>query len=223
MAKYCDSAKLELHWFRWLVADATPTLEPYRRVGCLWSRTVGTVMETGQPDPQHHRREHCLLLPRPIFFTTDAGVPDGDLSAVDLVAAVDNHENWTDQLMWVPELCRRGYWADRPAAEYWNIMSLEIHRICVGVSQKFRKQEEDAHELISDAIAQVMSKIKNKKLIYCPGRAPVFNLLTTTIMRCMFSVLNRNKRNNTNMNALLDQARGKALHSRFRSLRIATT
>ena len=48
------------------------------------------------------------------------------------------------------------------------------------------------------------SKLKRGRLKYMPGRAPVFNLLTTTIHRCIYSALSKDKRQHRNLVALTD-------------------
>jgi len=79
--------------------------------------------------------------------------------------------------------------------ENWVKMSDMIYKICEGVATKFNPRSEDEHcEHIHDAWIQVMDKIKNNKLRYIHGRAPVFNLITTTIYRILYSKMNKQKK-----------------------------
>ena len=84
---------------------------------------------------------------------------------------------------------------DKDDVESWNYLLTGIYKICQGVSLHFRpKDEEEYSELVHETFMLTIDKIKNGKLKYDPGRAPVFNLLTTTIMRQLFSLKNRESR-----------------------------
>ena len=75
------------------------------------------------------------------------------------------------------------------------VMSNMIHHICSGIATKFNpKDEDELHDLINDAWVQTMDKIKAGKLRFTHGKAPVFNLITTTVFRILYSKMNKQKR-----------------------------
>jgi len=74
----------------------------------------------------------------------------------------------------------------------WDHLSEMIYLICNGVATRFRPQDDEEHaEHVHDAFIQTMDKIKDGRLKFTPGRAPAFNLLTTTIFRILYSKMNR--------------------------------
>ena len=77
----------------------------------------------------------------------------------------------------------------------WSKMSGMIYKICEGIATHFHPPTPEEHtEHTHDAFFMTMEKIKNGKLRFDPGRAPVFNLLTTTIFRHLYSKMNKEKR-----------------------------
>jgi hypothetical protein len=77
----------------------------------------------------------------------------------------------------------------------WSQMSEMIYRICQGIATKFNPKDDDEYqEHIHDAFAQTMEKIRMGKLRFTRGRAPVFNLITTTVFRILYSKMNRGKK-----------------------------
>jgi len=180
---------LERNWFNWLLAANVPDLEQYRIAGVLYTKVLGVVTPKGPsgpkyPDPTYPKRLHVLALADRIATESYVGVvafPEslpkrvGDRNA-DVVA----------------ELIEAGYHKEEPEAESWHSMISDVWRICQGISSKFNNQSEDDRlDLIDDALTQVSVKIKSMKLVYIPGKAPVFNLLTTTIYRIIYSILNK--------------------------------
>jgi hypothetical protein len=102
-------------------------------------------------------------------------------------------------------LVDKGYIFDIPADVSWHAMLGDIYQMCDGISKKFTlPTEEHREELAHDALMQVMKKLSDGKLAYTPGRASVFNLLTTTIHRCMFSTLNKHNKQQRNLQKVLD-------------------
>lgn len=90
-------------------------------------------------------------------------------------------------------------WWDRwnhtadPAA--WKEVSDRIYKICSGIATRFNpKTEDDYMEHVHDAWESVMHKIKTGKLKFIKGKAPVFNLVTTTIFRILYSKMNKLKK-----------------------------
>ena len=98
-----------------------------------------------------------------------------------------------------------------------------INMMCMGISTKFhQKTEEEQIDLSNEALLQVMNKLVSNRLVYMPGRAPVFNLLTTTIYRCMYSIMNKRKNQREGLNRLLQDASSGNLPQTNRSLRLQT-
>jgi len=77
----------------------------------------------------------------------------------------------------------------------WQELNCRIQKICEGVAIKFNPHEDDEYdEHVHDAFVCTLEKIKSNKLRFTPGRAPVFNLLTTTIFRILYSKCNKIKK-----------------------------
>ena len=226
MAKYCDSAKLEENWFYWLLAIDSPDLDILRAKGVLWTKVLGHVEgKNGQKlvDPSHPEREHCLALKNPIAFRTSAGkVQTASGWAVD-----DNF--WTgvkdieaDDTL-VAQLRTSGFLQERPTNVAWHSMLSDINNMCMGIAIKFRQaSEEETNDLANEALSLVTQKLMRRKLVYIPGKAPVFNLLTTTIYRCIYSILNKRKNQREGFQKLVDSMqRGRVPN--HRSFRIGST
>jgi len=77
----------------------------------------------------------------------------------------------------------------------WEQVGDRIYLICSGIATKFNpRDDEEKQEHIHDAWTQTMDKIKSGKLRFISGKAPVFNLITTTVYRILFSKMNRDKK-----------------------------
>lgn len=226
MSRYCDSEVLEQNWFEWIVADAVPILEPYRKLGRLWTKVVGKVIgqkgnivrKQGRPlsDPSYPIRLHCIGLGRGIFVVTDAG--DVSISYTDEMRICKLPYETAPELLRDAEpfdptdIENHDYRRERPARESWDAVLQDIYKMCHGIAMRFRlSNEEDRNELANEAALQVIRKLKAGKLVYTPGRAPVFNLLTTTIHRCMYSALSRDQRRLRNAKAYAEEI--KAQHA----------
>jgi len=240
MPQYCDSARLERNWFHWLIATAVPDLEPFRRAGVLWTKIPETVPEGCTKlvmDPQTSERHHCLALSVPHYVTSQGGVlrdahrwEKGRLRTVPLpLDALDLERDsavrvglpYLQQGVLVPSLRRAGYVLEPPASSSWDAMIADVHLICMGVARKFGQvNDEETSNLAHEALTQVLKKLADRKLMYTPGRAPVFNLLTTTVHRCLFSVMNRETKQRNNSNRLRDDLRAGVLPRSLRSLRV---
>jgi hypothetical protein len=86
-------------------------------------------------------------------------------------------------------------WNKTKEEDAWNEMSTRIYKICCGIATKFNPKSEEEHmEHVHDAWQQTMEKIKNGKLKFEAGRAPVFNLITTTVFRILYSKMNKQKK-----------------------------
>jgi hypothetical protein len=81
------------------------------------------------------------------------------------------------------------------APENWRQLQEGIYKICQGVATQFNPRDDDEHEELShETFVLTIDKIESGKLIFKPGKAPVFNLLTTTIFRHLYSFKNKQNR-----------------------------
>jgi hypothetical protein len=250
MAQYCDSAKLENNWFNWLLAKAVPDLEPYRAAGLLWTRPVGFATDDkGKPitkngvqlyDPRYPIRHHCFLHKSDsdidiCKFTSDNGVipkfvncngsefPFLEFTKSSLLSNIDNALHGTQYIDTTKTLQAEGFFLEPSAEASWFLMITDITNMCMGIAAKFHcPSEEEQMDLAHDALYQVMRKLQNNRLIYTPGRAPVFNLLTTTIHRCMYSIMNKKKNQKNGLSKLMEDMKSGSLPTNQRSFRLQT-
>ena len=92
-----------------------------------------------------------------------------------------------------------GHWTtwlnDKTNVEAWQKLQEGIYKICYGVAIHFHPRDEDEHnELAHEAFILTIAKISDGRLTFIPGKAPVFNLLTTTIFRHLYSKMNKDSR-----------------------------
>lgn len=250
---YCDSKKLELNWFYWLLSSATPSLEQFRELGLLWTKVLDEVKDDSGKvikkdgksflNPRFENRSHCIALPVPVWFDSIKNIPQeigmtsfkGDQKPV-VLSALQNDLNllsdtWLfhfddpmiTQTKTIPELIANGYCKELPTRQTWSAMLEDIEKICLGITTKFNlPSDEERYDLAHEALIQVSKKLVNQKLVYIPGKAPVFNLLTTTIFRCMYSIMNRKKHQREGMIKLLDRMAAGTLPNN-RSFRVEFT
>lgn len=87
------------------------------------------------------------------------------------------------------------HWLEHSDDESWHNLQNMVYLICQGVAVKFGPKNDEEHaDLTHETFILTVEKIKNGKLVFTPGRAPVFNLLTTTIHRHLFSLMNKRNR-----------------------------
>lgn len=189
-------------------------------------------------DPNHPIREHCIAFGNPIYFTSDNGkiasefrvvlgdktvMMDLDALKRELSLSSDSEIHRLDNAFIVsekviPKLKSEGYIKEMPEREAWHKMLEDINSMCSGIATKFHpSNSEELSELTNEAILQVSMKLKNHKLVYTPGRAPVFNLLTTTIFRCLYSYHNKRSQQKRGMNKLLDAVQSGTIPDNMRS------
>ena len=97
----------------------------------------------------------------------------------------------------------------------------DIRRICSGIATKFHlRSEEEQLDLASDAFLQITNKLVSGRLVYMPGRAPVFNLLTTTTYRIIYSILNKKNSQRDSVRKFIDDAAAGILPTAGRSVRV---
>ena len=230
MPKYCDSKVLEKNWFYWLLSSSVPSLEPLRQHGILWTKVdVEPQIKSKRkkpilPNPRHPNRMHCIALPNPIYFKSIDGevvgdyllhvngkelVIDGPPSDISLLSDnrfFDFNNVFKQKLEVVPSLESQGFVLEIPSEISWHAMLGDIDKMCQGIAVRFKQpSEEEQLELAHEALLQVTNKLISYKLVYTPGLAPVFNLLTTTIHRCMYSIMNRRKTQKQGMQKFVDQ------------------
>lgn len=207
MAKYCDSAKLEENWFYWLLAVDSPELDVFRAHGVLWTKVLGHVDgKNGAKlvNPSHPEREHCLAIKNPVSFrTTDGKVQMARGWAHDEVWTSVNNIVTDDGIS--AQLESQGFLKERTTDQTWHSMLTDINNMCMGIATRFRQaSEEETFDLANEALSLVTQKLIRRKLVYIPGKAPVFNLLTTTIYRCIYSILNKRKNQREGFQKLVD-------------------
>ncbi len=88
-----------------------------------------------------------------------------------------------------------GEWMTDKDPQKWESLSMMVYKICDGVSTRFNpKSDDEKMEHIHDATMAILDKINSGKLQFIAGRAPVFNLLTTTAFHLLYSKMNKAKR-----------------------------
>ena len=231
MGQYCDSKVLEKNWFHWLLSSSVKDLEIYRECGVLWTKVV-TNKQTNLsskkpllPNPRDPLKIHCIALGKPIYINSNNGVLDsrgytiihGNKKFVNLPTKeelseessewIHNLDDPLSQMMDViPNLVKEGYIKEIPTNVSWHAMLDDINQMCLGIAIRFKQQSEEDHiELANEALLQVIRKLVQYKLVYTPGLAPVFNLLTTTIHRCMYSIMNKRKTQRNGLQKFCDE------------------
>lgn len=226
MGQYCDTKVLEKNWFHWLLSSTVPDLELYREYGLLWTKVKGADIKGKHlPNPRSPERIHCIALAKPIFIESLNGqligkgkvIINGINEYVDLPKIEDlqlNSNSWVHDLEdpfiqvceVIPMLKTEGYICELPTSLTWHAMLDDINKMCHGIAIRFKQPtEEEQTELANEALLQVIRKLIDYKLVYTPGLAPVFNLLTTTIHRCMYSIMNRRKTQRTGLQKFCDE------------------
>jgi len=189
MVQYCDSKQLERLWFEWAMAITVPSLEQYRALRVVYSKVSPCQIKTHGPqacnNPWLPLKQHYLSCPTPVLVTSDNGCVNLDL---------DTHEFYTVSTKTHDELCSNGFFVERTIIESWRNLCLEVSKLCEGISRNFFTDPEIRIDVEQEAFTMVMYKIKNLKLKYLPGKAPVFNFLTTAIYRCIYNHLRKNAR-----------------------------
>lgn len=248
MAQYCDSQVLERNWYNWILSNSVPCLEHYRSIGALWTKVIGHAQLDGVdilvrgkplPDPSFPIRKHCLALRTPLFFETHNGQPDGlvvstgsslldppkyRLEPTEKVLAIPHTDVKSEVIregQLIDDLSALGYELEIPTEISWHAMLEDITKICNGVVTKFHmRSEEEQADLAGEAFLQITNKLVTGRLVYMPGRAPVFNLLTTTTYRIIYSILNKKNSQKEKIRKFIDDAAAGVLPKTGRSIRV---
>jgi len=206
MGRYCDPRILESTWWAWILADRVPALEPIREVGLLWTRC-------GDSDVL----EHCVASTKLYRFTSTSGI----VGSQDLDGAIKASFYPLDTIL-VQRLVADNYQCEIPTADSWRDLTSMIYKICCGVALNFRPPNDDIKdELIHEAFTHTLIKIRRGKLRFDPGRAPAFNLLTTTIFRIMYSIKNKEKRDRDHRSHLVERLLSGASLPDLNSIRVS--
>lgn len=210
MAKYCDSQTLEKNWYLWLLATHVPDLEPFRQVGSLHTRVIisdqGENVKICAPSipKENDVLEHIISEPY-IKFTSKNGIIDIDLPKPQVPTNDCKYE---------------GFIKEQPTKQSWDYVGIDMWKICKGLSCKFYLHtEEDYNDLISESFMQIMGKIARRKLIFVPGKAPVFNLCTTAVHRVMCTVTGRMSKWTKNISRLAADVGSGTVPLKTRSLK----
>lgn len=238
MSQYCDSKVLEDNWYDWLVASSVPSLERFRVTGLLWTKALDKVkdddgndlVKSGKTfiDPCSYRKSHCIAISQPIYFNSYGGsVQHSGTMFIGGKPTKVSIDGVDDGLIADPSVVGKiestGYKMDKPTDTTWHYMLNDINKICQGISKKFNPpSEEEYMELSHEALLQVTNKLVNHKLVYTPGKAPVFNLLTTTIFRCMYSILNKKKNQRNGIQRVRESIKSGTLPNNIRSFKVST-
>lgn len=225
MPHYCDAKVLEHNWFLWITATAVPSLEKYRKAGVLWTKPLATVESKGKllPDPSSRLRMHCLNLATPLYFQSDAGQPGVVYARKYRSADIRKLPTFYKPAGAASEFADEGFYREQPEKVCWDAMLGDISQMCFGIAGRtFKQIDEHRHDLAYEALQQVASKLRRGRLVYTPGRASVFNLLTTTIHRCMYSITSKNGRQRQHTAKLIeDICQGHVASLGQHSLRVA--
>ncbi len=212
-------------------------------IGVVLKEDGQPILKNGKtlPDAMSPKRLHCIATGLPFYFESNNGTipPEGMLNhttgtvlrllpqAEELSLLSDSEIHCLETNPFIqydevlPKLQGNGFIKEAPAETSWHAMLEDINKMCQGIATKFNlPSEEELNDLANEALLQVMNKLRAKKLVYTPGRAPVFNLLTTTIHRCMYSIMNRRKNQRNGAQKLINDMKAGTLPCSFRSFRL---
>lgn len=206
MAKYCDPHILESVWLKWMTAAEVPSLEHVRETGSLWTKwgVGGTLL-------------HRITTTSPYEFISSHGI----VKVHDLDNAVRAGFYPLDVVL-ARKTSSDNYQCDDPIYVSWDILTAMVYRVCCGVALNFRPPSDDVRdELVQEAFTHTITKIQRGRLKFTPGRAPVFNLLTTAIFRIMYSIKNKEKRIRDHRSQLVEQLLGRSPLPDLNSIKVS--
>ncbi len=218
---YVDSTELECIWSDWIAATMAPTLEPYRELRALWVRETGGIEGTSGPV----QGNHCIVIGETlIYFEVDQHVviagsiktDQGSSCKLPLEVSLDDQLKYvhlTGEIAPPP-----GYRCVPTAKQAWGELIGKISLICDGVLKKLGVRMDIRDDIASDVMLLVIRKLRQGKLRFEPGKAPVFNLLTTTLMNCASSCLAKENRVTSNKHKLVDGLVNGSIPPIYRSL-----
>lgn len=219
---YVDSTELECTWSDWIAATMTPTLEPYRELGALLVEESGIERTSG---PVVQGKCHCIVVGETvIYFEVNQAVIIAESIKTDqgLSCKLPLEVSPNDQLKYINlagEITPpTGYRVAPTAKQAWGELIGKISLICDGVLKKLGVRMDIRDDIASDVMLLVIRKLRQGKLRFEPGKAPVFNLLTTTLMNCASSCLAKENRVTSNKHKLVDGLVNGSIPPIYRSL-----
>ena len=96
-------------------------------------------------------------------------------------------------------------------------MCLEVQKLCEGISRRFFTDQDIGKDIEQEAFFRVIEKISLLMLKFIPGKAPVFNFLTTAIHRCIYNYLRKTNRYKKQMDDLKSRLASGGLDTNMRS------
>lgn len=191
---YCDSEKLEATWYDYAVALQYPQLEPYRsRLGLIWSRP--------KTDVRSEQKDGTILHDPYVNDGIDYIVYNGKTFRSFSSATIEKLINFCESgecvaVSKLPDAPRyEGFRREISILGSWTELANQVYSICSGIAKKFANVNDPRYDdIVSTTNLAIITKLKNKKLKFTPGIAPVFSLLTMAIHRETFTILNSDKR-----------------------------
>jgi hypothetical protein len=204
MPRYCNTKELEELWGMWITASNTPQLEVLRQTNVLWSK------------PSENYMSHCIATKNPVFFESHCGIVRNNMIKAAITSTMYDEDKNLEK-----SLATQGYYPDNPVNETWQKLVNMLFLICYGVATKFHpRTDEERKELAHDALMHALSKILRGKLKYTPGRAPVFNLVTTAVTRIMYTIKSKEIRQTRNKSKLTEAIINKTPLPNTRSIEV---
>jgi hypothetical protein len=118
-------------------------------------------------------------------------------------------------------LSRQGYTIEDTHNHCWAELSQTVYVMCTHISGNFHLDADATSDLIHEAWLTTILKIKRDILKFESGKAPAFNLLTTAIMRIMYSLMGKETRYRRNQQNLSHKLIKQECMLNNRSLRVA--
>jgi len=88
-------------------------------------------------------------------------------------------------------------WLETGDERNWDQMTNMLYNICLGIAKNFRpKSDDEYYNLANEAMVKLLTKIERGKLKFkptCEGGSPIFNLITTTVQRILYSYKNADR------------------------------
>lgn len=205
MTKYIDNGYLQEAWVRHAFTIKTENLDQIRKTGLLFTKIVDSNIS-----------EHVVASIIPCRFKLVNGQIDRPWSEIFQSAIHDVNLQLTQEL----QSCN--YYNDQPRLWHWERLTECVYKIAQGVALNFKPlTPEIKEELVHEAAVTVLSKIKRGIVRYTPGKAPLFNLLTTSIIRVMYSIKTKEKRIFEKQAKLINDARNGTLDNSLVAISMA--
>lgn len=207
MAKYCDPKELEYYWLSWILSYKIPKLDDIRSSHNLLTKKISD-----------NRYRHCIPSSDPFYFESD----DGNIEESILHKATMISYNHIDYTIFNHLTTIENYHEEIPRDESWGQLTRIFHKLCSEISLNFYpKTEQIKNDLIQEAYCHILDKLNRGKLMFKPGKAPAFNLITTAIFRVMYSIKNKEKRQRENKTKFVNNLTAGPTNLNYRSLKVS--